>query len=47
MIKLIGAKLKLGNDLCYISFYFGCFINVVFQIDWLGNGRKETFGSGR
>jgi len=27
VIKLIGIKLKRGNDLDYISFYFGCFIN--------------------
>jgi hypothetical protein len=27
VIKLIGTKLKGGSGLCYIAFYFGCFMN--------------------
>ena len=42
MIKLIGTKLKRGNDLGYIWFYFGCFTNWYSKlISWLMEGRKE------
>ena len=41
MIKLIGTKLKRGNDLDYISFYFRCFINWYSKlIGWIREGRK-------
>jgi hypothetical protein len=41
MIKLNGTKLKCGNDLDYISFYFGCFINCYPKlIGWIMEGRK-------
>ena len=41
MIKLIGTKLKGGNDLDYISFYCGCFINWYSKlIGWTMEGRK-------
>ena len=41
MIKLFGAKLKCGNDLGYISFYFGCFMSLYSKlIGWVMEGRK-------
>jgi len=45
VIKLIGAKLKRGNDLGYILFWM--IYKLVFQIDCLGNGRKEICSNGR
>jgi len=46
VIKLFGTQLNVRTDLGCITFYLGVLYNFVFQIDWLGNGRKETFGSG-
>ena len=43
MIKLFGAKLKCGNDLGYISFYFGCFMSLYSKlIGWVMEGRKHV-----
>ena len=47
MIKLIGAKLKRAK--CF-GLYFvlsGELYKFVFQIGWLGSGRKGICGSGR
>ena len=47
MIKLIGTKLKRGNDLDYSSFYFGCFINWYPKlIGWVMEGRKCAAAGG-
>ena len=47
MIKLIGAKLKRANDLGYISFCFGCFLNVYSKlIGWVMEGRKYVAQGG-
>jgi len=41
VIKLFGTQLNVRTDLGCITFYLGVLYNFVFQIDWLGNGRKE------
>ena len=47
MIKLIGTKLECGNDLGYISFYFGYFINWYSKlIGWIRVGRKCAAAGG-
>jgi len=47
MIQLIGTKLKRGNDLDYISFYFGCFINWYSKlIGWVIEGNKYAAAGG-
>jgi len=47
VIKLIGTKLKRGDDLCYISFYFGCFVNWYSKlIGWVMEGRKCAAAEG-
>jgi len=47
VIKLIGTKLKRGNDLGYISFYFGCFISSYSKlIGWVMEGRKYAAAGG-
>ena len=47
MIKLIGTKLKCAKCFGLYFVLFGVLYKFVFQIDWLGNGRKEICGSGR
>jgi hypothetical protein len=45
VIKLFGDKLNCAKLLGLHLVSFGCFID--WLIDWLGNRRKEIYGSGR
>ena len=47
MIKLIGIKLKRGNDLGYISFYFGCYTSFCSKlIGWVMEGMNHSAAGG-
>jgi len=47
VIKLICTKLKRGNDLDSILFYFGCFINWYSKlIGWIMEGMKCAAAGG-